>query len=440
MLVSRDWLLDFAPSVWHTIDFSKDANTFATVAPEVLDKYGDLISQILHITTEAQLEFLQSTSVDSIRVLQAQVAISCVYHQLLSDVIRRNRGTLRSIAIHTRPSNPDTLAEQWKHDHYFLNAVDAISSFHPLSKGEVVAGQGRALLTLDLSHISISRESFSSLLQRCPSLDELKLNHALLYQHKPFLRLFTGSKLRSLVASFGQVWDTDPNDKFAPCLLEHFPLLEEWSVTSMERSDDTTSTLMSQDITRFCPNLKTVRFDQGDPNTAADLLSSTFHGLESCTLSTQVLAASTVLGLVSHQDSLVSVSVTNAATAVDDADASKDMTMKEWLYMIPRMCRGLHTLDLRPFVCDMNQVDSRKWVCEGIQELRVRIKDLEEPDDIERCLQQVHASRWAASPVLVQSMDSDVILTRVGQLLLHFKQLRTVWLGTKDYYLPPSTV
>ncbi|KAG0281533.1 hypothetical protein BGZ96_001100 [Linnemannia gamsii] len=440
MRVSRDWFHDFAPSVWHTIDFSKDANAFAAVAPDILDKYGDLISQVLNITTEAQLESLQSTNVDSLRLLQAQGNISCLYHQLLSDVIRRNTGSLQSIAIHIRPPCPDILTEQWKHDYYFLNATDAISSFYSLSKREASAGQGRTLLTLDLSYISISRESFSSLLQRCPSLEELKLHQVLLCQHKPFLRLFIGSKLRYLVTSFGQVWNADPNDTSAPCLLAHFPLLKEWSVTSMDRSEDITSTVMSQDITQFCPLLKNIRFDQGDPATATDLLSSTFHGLESCTISIQVLAASTILGLVSHQDSLTSVSVTSAPTTVDGAISARNTVMKEWLYMIPRMCRRLKVLDLGPFVCDMDQVGNRKWVCDGLQELRVRINGLNAPDNIEGCLQQVYASRWTESPVLAQPVDNDAISARVGQLLLHFKQLRTVCLGTKDYYLPPSNI
>ncbi|KAF8938496.1 hypothetical protein BGZ47_008554 [Haplosporangium gracile] len=280
MCVSRDWFHDFVPSVWHTIDFAKDAIAFATIAfatiaPEVLDKYGDLICQVLNITTEDQLESLQSANVDSLKLIEARVAISCVYHQLLSDTIRRNRGSTQSIAIHGQPPNPDTLEEQWKHVQYFLNATNAISSFHPLSESEAATRQGRTLSKLDLSHISISRESFSSLLQRCPSLQELRLHHVLLYQHKPYLILFSESKLQILVASFGQVWNADPNDTSAPSLLVHFPLLSKWCVTSMDRSVDTTSTLMSQDITRFCPLLKNIRFDQGISATASDLLSST---------------------------------------------------------------------------------------------------------------------------------------------------------------------
>ncbi|KAF9154792.1 hypothetical protein BG015_011974 [Linnemannia schmuckeri] len=151
MCVSRDWFHDFAPSVWHTIDFAKDSIAFATIAPEVLDKHGDLISQALNITTEDQLESLQSTNVDSLKRIEALVTISCVYHQLLSDTIRRNRGSVQSIAIHGLPPNPDTLEEQWKH-------------------------------------------------------------------------------LHTLVASFGQVWDADPNGTSAPPLLAHFPLLKEWAL------------------------------------------------------------------------------------------------------------------------------------------------------------------------------------------------------------------
>lgn len=72
-----------------------------------------------------------------------------------------------------------------------------------------------------------------------------------------------------------------------------------------------------------------------------------------------------------------------------------------------------------------------------LKELRVMFKGLEATQDIEGCVKQLCGLRQAGGVMGAQPMAKDTISTRVAKHLMQFKKLRTVWLGTKDYYLPP---
>ncbi|KAG0374658.1 hypothetical protein BGX24_010112 [Mortierella sp. AD032] len=192
--------------------------------------------------------------------------------------------------------------------------------------------------------------------------------------------------------------------------------------------------VMRQDICRFCPILKDIRFDQGDPATTSALLAKTFEGLESCTLSTQVLAASTVLGLIAHQDSLTSIAVTKSIIG-GDTETLKDASTMQWLYMIPLLCPHLQILSLEPFICDIDEIENHNWACGDLQELRVRVKGLDDPQDIKACLKQVCLQKRVCQDAVVFK-DKATVVARVAQYLLQFKRLRIICLGTQVYNLP----
>ncbi|KAK3833239.1 MAG: hypothetical protein J3R72DRAFT_494896 [Linnemannia gamsii] len=465
MCVCRDWLQDFIRPVWHTIDFSKDFSTFSAISPDSLTKYGGyggLISEVLNVTATEHLQALQHSFVDQVKVLTTQLVHSCMNHLLLSDTIRRNQKTLRELDIHCKQPNPDTFAEQRRHGQHYLFSMDAILSLSPpplafgLGSGDGGGGgaDGGGLTKLKLAYVCITRESFSALLQRCQSLQELTLHRVLLLNHRPSLTLFAGSGLPHLVASLAQIWDLDPNDLDAPSLLEHFPLLETWHIPSLASPANITVTEMRKDISWCCPVLKEIRFGEGDSATAADILANALTGLESCTLSAWILSSSTVLGLVAHQDTLTSVTITTGtssptsptATTSDESHTSafQNLIAMEWLYMIPRLCRHLHTLSMEPLVCDIDSVEKYPWGCQDVQQLRVRFKGLETPQEIDVCLLQMCDRRRfeiAGSEVTKledEDGDGDGVLARVVRFFLQFKRLSVVWLGTKEYYMPPA--
>ncbi|KAF9121419.1 hypothetical protein BGW39_010553 [Mortierella sp. 14UC] len=70
MRVSRDWFFDFAPCVWHTIDFGNYSTAFSSLATNVLDKYASFISQTLNITELSHIQALQHYKVDSIQSMK----------------------------------------------------------------------------------------------------------------------------------------------------------------------------------------------------------------------------------------------------------------------------------------------------------------------------------------------------------------------------------
>ncbi|KAF9539443.1 hypothetical protein EC957_005402 [Mortierella hygrophila] len=436
--VSRAWFHDFVPAVWHTIDFARDATAFAKVTPEILEKYGGFISEVLNTSSVDHLQLLQHSKVNSLKVIKSQLVHVCMYHLILSDTFRRSQESLQSLDIQSNAPNPDTLEEQRRQGQHFLLSMDAISSpipSSPLGNGTTHGGGGGGLRILKLSYINITRETFSNVLRRCPGLQELDLHHVLFLNHKPSISLFTKSKLRRLVASFSQVWKVDPNDRSAPSLLAHFPLLKEWRITSLTQPTDTSLVTIREEITRCCPLLYHIQFNDNDSAMASYLLTNTFTGLQSCCLLDAIIDSSTVFGLVTHRDSLTSVSV--MATSIADIDYRP--TTIDWLYMIPRFCQHLQVLDLESYLWDIHEIEDHWWVCEGLQELRVRFKGLNTPQDIDDCLKNLCDLIRSGCTGLIRPRDKDTVSTRVVRHLLRFKQLRTVWLGTEDYCVPRSS-
>ncbi|KAF9900751.1 hypothetical protein EC991_006924 [Linnemannia zychae] len=436
--VSHDWFLYFAPPIWKTIDFNRDAAAFTNTAPEALVKYGSFISRAINISNMDHLQALQYAKVDSLKLIKAQSGSNDTYEQILSDTIRRCEGSLQSIEIFAEPSDPDTLVEQRKHGTHYFNGSYAIS------QPPKVAEEG-GLTNLSLSRVCISREGFSSLLKRCPSLRHMTLHQVSLFRHAPSLTLFTGSKLRNLEASLAQVWELDPLDFSAPSLLVHFPRLEKWRIPSLTRSLDVTPSsnrssnallaVMSRDITQYCPVLKHIQFNQGDPVIASALLAKTFDGLKTCMLSGQVLSASTVLGLVAHQHSLTSIVVTKPITKNSPEALPNDSTM-QWVYMIPRLCRHLQVLSLGPFVCDIGDIEDNEWVCRDLHELRVLFKGVRYPQNIEACIDLICTQWRVGRASMVLSKDKETVVARVARHLVRFKRLRAICMGTQVYNLP----
>ncbi|KAG0274534.1 hypothetical protein BGZ95_009687 [Linnemannia exigua] len=433
MRVSRDWFRDFVRPVWHTIDFSKDALAFSTLSSDTLNKYGGYISDALNITILQNVQALQHAKVDSLKVLQVHLGKNWLFRSMLSDLLRRSHGSTTSLSFRGDTPVPDTLDEQRNRAINYMSVNDMFAPFPSFTDRGSGANFGSRLTTLSLTHICFTREGFSSLLQYCPSLDKLALDRVIILYHKNTIPLYTGSKLRFLSSSFAQAWVLDTLDVTAPHLLNHFPLLEQWNITSLGRP----STWMTTDPIRVnfslcCPLLKTITFG-GTENTRmiSDLLQTNFKDLESCRLSVHSLDMSTTLGLIGHLDTLTSITIT------DKLQVAEPMP---WFYLIPKVCRRLQVLSLESFALDIECVEENRWGCQDLRELRVQFKDLDAPHDIDACLKKVCDRKRIGGAAPSRPMDKDITLTRVHQHLLQFKKLRIVWLGTKDYYLPPSTV
>ncbi|KAG0274535.1 hypothetical protein BGZ95_009688 [Linnemannia exigua] len=294
MRVCHDWFRDFAPALWHTIDFSKDATAFSSVSSDVLDKYAGFISQVINMSEVSHIKSLQHYKVDSIQTMKINLPNNWFYREMLSDLYLRCRGSIEDLDISTNPSDPNTLENQRK-------------------------------------------------------------------------------------------WASRRAD-LAP-------------------SHANNTELMS------------------------DLLFHSFTSLKSCTLYAQNFAMSTAFGLVIHQETLVSLTIKGEM---------KDNSSVKFLPLVVRLSRHLQFLSLESFVCDLEKVGRNLSESFGLQELRIRFKSLDAPQDIDRCIQQVCDWRRSGNIPSIPPQHDDSISTSCARVLILLKQLRTVWLGTKVYYLPPS--
>ncbi|KAG0374659.1 hypothetical protein BGX24_010113 [Mortierella sp. AD032] len=424
MLVASDWFHDFVPSVWHTIDFDKDFTAFSGLTLHIFAKYGGFISQVANISSIEHLKALQHSAIGSLKSIKVCFRNQGLEFQLLADTIRRSQGALISLDITTPPMH-EKPPPAWKNLFNYMYLMDAISSPPPPLEDGTWARCASSLRSIKFDHISITRESFSSFLQRCSSLQELSLSNVQLSSHAASLTLFAGSKLRCLVASLVQVWELDPNDSLAPTLLAHFPLLQKWHITSLTQPSRVSAEMILRDIAK-CRSLKDIRFSQGDSKTTSNLISHVLDGLISCTLSIQLLASTTIPGLVSHLNTLTSITITGNNTTETTATIIQDASTTKWLQLIPRLCLHLQLLSFEPVVYDIEVIEARQWTCLNLRELRVRFKDLDTLQQIDRCVKQVRFWRQEASASLTQPWDTDTIPIRVAQYMLKFKRLRIV--------------
>ncbi|KAG9061047.1 hypothetical protein KI688_007676 [Linnemannia hyalina] len=428
--VCRDWFHDFAPLAWHTVDFDKEAAAFKKVPPEVLNKYGGFVSQTLNISTLSHIQALQHVKVNSIVAMKIHFNGNCLYRSMLSDLLRRSHGSITSLTFWCHPPEPNTFEKQRSGAYHYIHVNDIFAPFPSSTDPRSNASLGTRLKSLSLTHICLTREGFSSILQYSPLLDELTLDRVMVMYHKPGIPLYTGSALRYLSADFAQVWCNDSLDPSAPCLLLHFPLLEKWHLTSLAQPNNRTIDLKNLDFSSWCPLLQTVTFGSDDTDAISALLLNNFKDLKSCTLSAKTLAMSTALGLVSHMDSLTTIRFTGEA---------QEATSMQLLSVTMKLCRNLQVLSFESLVCDVETVEKIRWGCKGLRELRVRFQGLDTPEDIDGCLKKLCVTTRSGGIGSTRHLDKDTISTRIVQHLLQFKQLRTVWLGTKDYDLHRSS-
>ncbi|KAF9121420.1 hypothetical protein BGW39_010554 [Mortierella sp. 14UC] len=179
-----------------------------------------------------------------------------------------------------------------------------------------------------------------------------------------------------------------------------------------------------------CPLIKTISIGCDNTDTMSSLLLSFFEDLQSCTLSAQNLTMPITLGLIGHHETLTKL------TIMDEVPNESAMRC---LQLVLKLCLHLQVLSLESIVYDMERVRKHRWGFLDLQELRVRIKDLDASQDIDRCIAQLRAWRRSGSTEGTQSLETDTVSTRVARHLLQFKKLTTIWLGTKVYYIRPST-
>ncbi|KAF9181672.1 hypothetical protein BGZ51_005270 [Haplosporangium sp. Z 767] len=249
----------------------------------------------------------------------------------------------------------------------------------------------------------------------------------------------------------------------------------ESDAVEMEHAPETLMKQVRDELKSCCPHFQRVDFDTTDSGSVSKLLSGIFYNLWSIKFCEpeETLQMNVLTSILVHNDTLRSLVITPAIQADKEKEpAYQQQANDRAILLVPRICRKLQVLSFESVVMDMDLIEDHEWACKDLRELRLKIKGLESPAEIDGCLEQFVALRGALrrrggrhtkgppqvsllkTPFLssapnVRVLDggsrakdedelgreSKSISERVLRHLLSFKKLTTVWLGTKDYHV-----
>ncbi|KAF8933149.1 hypothetical protein BGZ47_011013 [Haplosporangium gracile] len=423
MRASKDWCKDFAGQVWDTIDFDK-IESFSKIPPKVISKYGHLIRNVLKVAKENDLLVLQHSNITSLRNIEFVATNNRLSLSLFCDLIRYNSGILKSFAVSGCLDGIFSLTKQRAYGVYL-----PLDVFKPEA----------SLTSLSLEGVCITRSAFSFILKSSPSLRALSLWSTMILAHNPSQELFRHEGITRLKASSIQVLNFNDDMPPSSSLLVHIPSLEIWElVRSIEVDLSWTMTELRQELSINCSNLKGVIFADNYYDYVSELLDNVFRRLECCTFPYYSLGSNVLLSLLAHQASLTTVVMTAPyRIGLEDDDAIR--SSKKLIGLILRSCRRLKALSVKGHVMDVDYLEDQEIVCARLQEFQVRFQGLDDTAAVNNCLVRLANMKTLSSSLKVTDEpnkgDTSVEL-RICHQLMRFKKLKTVWLGTQDYYLP----
>ncbi|KAF9189321.1 hypothetical protein BGZ50_000844 [Haplosporangium sp. Z 11] len=461
-LVCKDWHNDFVAPLWHTLNFETQA-AFTQLPPAVIAKHGHLFIQIRNPSTIEHIQSLQHASIRSLKVLHITLLQdNPIFNALCYDLVRRNNTSL--IDLHL--TAPGVAVAERRASSVFYVPVNDLMLYTPSL--QVYNSPTSSLRKLSLDNICLSREAFSAMLQASPELEVLALDQVIIFAHG-HINLFKHGNIRHIRATLAQVWAPDASQR-SPSLLVHFPRLQSWQMLPAPAEEAPAPTEETP-----APAEETVDFDTTDSGSVSKLLSGIFYNLWSIKFCEpeETLQMNVLTSILVHNDTLRSLVITPAIQADKEKEpAYQQQANDRAILLVPRICRKLQVLSFESVVMDMDLIEDHEWACKDLRELRLKIKGLESPAEIDGCLEQFVALRGALrrrggrhtkgppqvsllkTPFLssapnVRVLDggsrakdedelgreSKSISERVLRHLLSFKKLTTVWLGTKDYHV-----
>ncbi|KAK3833151.1 MAG: hypothetical protein JOS17DRAFT_816228 [Linnemannia elongata] len=445
MLICRGWYLDFAGGLWHTLGAreiyalgKRDAERTA-----LLDKFGRFVT-VVETKSEADFRILQHGSIRNLKGLTVSVSkTKGLMRMLVSDLVRRSRGTLRRVNLQG-PLAAATAQE-------FQQQLQGASSMYHFDINTLVPDTESSLEEVHLHNVGITREGFSNFLRGASSLRHLRLNNVCIATFNSGVELFTGSKLTRLVCSISQVMNPGNGLPFAssaipdPTLLVHFPALQHWTVESgLPNTEISSLTQLYQAVVQYTPNLRNIQINDANSYTLTELLARVFVSIQTSSLQFSHFTSDALLSLLTHQSTLTCIQIQTRSVSTD---ALRTESMRS-THLILRTCAKLEVLSIRGYEVRIEELDVGEWACRDVlRELRIVVIGLGKGKE-EACLKRLQELRnerimGRASPeaeaTSVIDVDMEVggndVADRVVRRLLPLDKLKTVYLGGKDYYL-----
>ncbi|KAG0221040.1 hypothetical protein BGX31_010256 [Mortierella sp. GBA43] len=429
--VCKSWTDDFLSSIWHTVAGST-CQKLASSDRKFLSKHGHRIRVLRNIQGVELPNRLHNASVCQLSEI---VVTTGANHRMIAqyyDLIQRNVKTLTRVKF---------AMSQGTGELYFN--VDCLAP-HALT------GATSKLTHLELSGVLMTRNSFSRL-KICPRLECLEIFNTTLestvatdkYKHPSLWRL---------VAPIEQVFRVDPSRPTAPSLLMHLPGLTHWWIWENQKLDIEIDTI-PEELQKCCSHFTSILADC--PRSSRILKG--LKGLTEIQLYQKDLSPELVMAITTHKDTLTTV-----AAALEDrsilqstnvAQVSKCFETHGWtLQFIPSHCHKLKKLSFPKHEMHMDDIDRFPWVCRDLEELHIRIKDLNTKDLIDGSLSKwLHQKSKRSARKNGKNLDpedydrpssSTAIISdpvrqmvpidvRVANHLAQFEKLQHVWLGTK---------
>ncbi|KAG0273085.1 hypothetical protein BGZ95_011115 [Linnemannia exigua] len=425
MRVNTAWFKDFARSVWHTIDFDED-DCFTKIPPKTFDKYGNLVREARNVVKEGQITTLRHSAINSLLKLEFNITNDLLARALFFDVFRQNRVTLTSLDLSAHLIDPDTYSTQRQLGIFYLT-ID-------------LPDTGSNLTEISLGSLCITRTNFSDILRYSPRLDRVSVFGNLFQSHDHTSEFFQHQGVKTLSAPLRQAWAPDNLLSDTPSLFVHFPRLETWLSLDHEiLNPPVKMNVLRDELAHYCPRLVNVDFDyhETDSEDVAGFLVGAFIGLESCSFDYKNLEAISLVGILEHQETLMKIELTVPDDATRPSEADSNPSAKNLVLLILRSCRYLEFFTAEGHQMDIVAAEEHEWVCDGLRELRVRFLGLETEATVDECLEYMCALRNKGFQVTLgeSGNGNGSIAHNVCRKLLPMRKLKTVWLGTKDYYL-----
>ncbi|KAF8929376.1 hypothetical protein BGZ47_001074, partial [Haplosporangium gracile] len=242
---------------------------------------------------------------------------------------------------------------------------------------------GSNLSRLELVDLHITRDALLTVLEASPGLRFLSLMLTSIYFKYSTLDPFRHQGISTLSTSMGPDWTHDSFQEGISSLLIHFPALESWTIEG-----------------------------------------------------------ATLLALINHQKSLVYLELSSISPSCAPNAPDRNPSAKEPLEIILRCCSRLEVLSIRGHRMGVSTLENgcqdNAWVCYGLQKFRVRFHGLETMTAVNDCLDQLWTRKRIVALTGVDTgaeSEEESMAKRVCDQLMRFKELDTVWLGTRDYCL-----
>ncbi|KAF9290548.1 hypothetical protein BGZ68_006784 [Mortierella alpina] len=426
--VSKDWAKDFARPIWHTIHFEVQPQ-FVELDPAVIQKYCHHISVVTHFSNLTHLKPLQSPSQTG-KFLTGLTVLSGTVNSddqgTCNELIARNKSSLINVVLERKYLSTDDEEED-----YSLETFSPVEALVP--NPTVVPAIPSRLTTLKLQGYRVQRETLCMLLRGCPALETLNLLGTKIFQRlrndtakdefqHTGIRYFAADAENLLlpVTATAAAADAPANthvpvqsllQRTRPSLLAHFPALTTLGIDANTESELQAPEFRSE-VARWCPNVRGL--DSYGWILSILLVNDYFETIRAVSFNHAGIFAKLVLALLNHEDTLTSVSThgnESWGSAVDETERGreeKDMIASAavaaapetftdlfadstWMvYMIPRQCPKIERMCFPEYMMDMDEIEKVPWVCEGLRDLRVRIRGLDTAEKIQAVL-----STWA---------------------------------------------